>query len=322
MRNSQIEDSNMQCIFPQGQTTPERVLSNPWYDKGFFEPNQYKAAIDRCQGGYEACDLFIEIFSTRAEIEREYAASIEKWSSNSIKQISNSKEFGSNKKAWLESIRASKKTAAVHEEIAQHLKDSVIDKMVAYKKENYGKSFVHVKKIKEFEHDFEQAQKSWIKLLDRINKAKKEFQDADKQLKKAEKAEKIIESDRGIDDTEKNQVKMSVDSYRKQSEALKQKYDQLIVDMENARPNYESAMKEVLDRTHAFERKRLAQFKALLSGLQQALVINNDPHLTKMSELFTTAINGHDAEKDIQWWNSHYGSEINSAWPKAIAASE
>lgn len=301
----------MQCILPQGQTTPERVLSNPWYQKGFFEPNQYKAAIDRCQGGLAGCDLFIKIFSDRADIEREYAESIDKWAASSEKHIVGSKEFGSNKKAWIESIRASKELAAVHSDVGQRIRESVVDKMVAYKKENYGKSIVHVKKIKEFEHDFEQAQKAWLKLNDRINKAKKELEDAEKQLQKAERAEKIIVSDRGIDETEKAQVKLSVDTYRKQTEASKSKHDQLLVEMENARPSYERAMVEVLERTHVFERKRLEQIKILLKALHQALIIDKDPHLTTMSELFTKAINAHDIERDIEWWNSHYGNGSN-----------
>ncbi len=305
----------MQCILPQGPTTPERILSNPWYDKGFCEPNQYKAAIDRCKGGYESCELFIEIFSDRARIERNYIAELEKWAATSIKDISQSKDYGTNKKAWMDSIRASKELANTHADIVQRLQENVIDKMVNYKKENYGKSILHIKKIKEFERDFEQAQKSWVKLLDKINKAKKDYQDAHRQLKKAEIAEKIIESDRGAEDEQKTKVKLSVSTYKKECDALRSKYKQYIEDMTNTRPNYENGMKEVLDRTHTFEKKRLAQFKALFTALQQALLIDKDPHLASMNEAFTKAINSQDIEKDIQWWNSHFGSDTNTTWP-------
>ncbi|CAF0782831.1 unnamed protein product [Rotaria sp. Silwood1] len=309
------DENEMQCIFPQGQTTPERILSNPWYDKGFCEPNQYKAAIDRCKGGYDSCDLFINIFSDRAKIERDYISELEKWSATSIKEISQTKEFGTNKKAWIDAIRASKEIANTHSDIVQRLQENVIDKMANFKKENYGKSILHVKKIKEFERDFEQVQKSWIKLLDKINRAKKEYQDAHRQLKKAETAEKIIESDRGAEEEQKTKVKLSVGTYKKECEALKNKYQQFIEEMKNSRPNYENSMKEVLDRTHTFERKRLAQFKALFTALDQSLVIDKDTHLKEMADAFKKAINSHDIEKDIQWWNSHFGSDTNTAWP-------
>jgi hypothetical protein len=306
----------VQCILPQGQTTPERILSNPWYDKGFCEPNQYKAAIDRCKGGFESCELFIDIFSERAKIERNYIADLEKWSTTSIKEISQSKEFGTNKKAWMDSIRASKEIANTHTDIVQRLQDNVIDKMVNFKKENYGRSILHVKKIKEFEHDFEQVQKSWIKLLDKINKAKKDYHDAHRQLKRAETAEQIIDSDRGAEEEQKQKLKLSVSSYKKQAEALRSKYEQYINDMTNTRPNYENSMKEVLDRTHTFERKRLAHFQLSFTALHQSLVIDKDPHLVTMNESFKKAIESVGIEKDIQWWNSHFGSDTNTAWPK------
>ena len=187
--------------------------------------------------------------------------------------------------------------------------------MVTYKKDHYGKSILHVKKIKEFERDFEQAQKSWAKLLDKISKAKKDYQEAHQKFKKAEMAEKIIESDRGAEDEQKTKMKLSVSTYKKECDALRCKYKQYIEDMTNTRPNYENGMKEVLDRTHAFEKKRLSQFKTSYEALQKALLIDKDPHLASMQEAFTKAINSQDIEKDIQWWNSHFGSDTNTTWP-------
>lgn len=305
----------MQCILPQGQTTPERVLSNPWYDKGFCEPHQYKAAIDRCKGGYESCDLFIEIFSERVRIERNYANELDKWALASIKEISQSKEFGTNKKAWSDSIRASTEIGKTHSDIAKRLQATVVDTMATFKKESYGKSILHVKKIKEFEHDFEQAQKSWIKLLDKINKAKKEYQEAHRQLKKAETAQQIVNSDRGAEDDQKNKLVLSVGTHKKQVEAVKSKYQQYMNDMTNSRPNYENSMKEILDRTHQFERKRLDKFKALFTALHQGVTIDKDENLKTMNDSFKKAVESHDTEKDIQWWNSHFGSDTNTAWP-------
>ena len=305
----------MQCILPQGQTTPERALSNPWYDKGFCEPHQYRAAIDRCKGGYESCELFIDIFSERAKIERNYVADLKKWATASIKDISQSKEFGTNKKAWIDAIRASEEIGTTHADLVQRLQENVIDRMVSYKKDNYGKSILHVKKIKDFERDFERAQRTYLKVLDKISKAKKEYHDAHRLLKKAETAEKIIDSDYGAEPEQKKKLKLSVDTYRKQAEALKSKYQQYITDMTNLRPSYQDSMKEVLDRTHAFEHKRLTHFKDSIAALQQALVIGDDAHLKQMSLSFIEALKTHNAEEDIQWWNAHFGSDTNTAWP-------
>jgi hypothetical protein len=154
-----------------------------------------------------------------------------------------------------------------------------------------------------------------VKLLEKINKAKKEYQDAHRLLKKAETAEQIIDSDRGADDDQKAKLKLSVSTYRKQEEALKSKYQQYINDMTTNRPNYENSMKEVLDRTHKFEQKRLDYFKISFKALHQALLIDKDPHLIAMDKAFKETIESQSAEKDIQWWNSHFGSDTNTAWP-------
>jgi protein kinase C and casein kinase substrate in neurons protein len=280
----------VQCILPQNQTTPERVLSNPWYDKGFCEPKQYRAAIDRCKSGYEACDLFIKIFSDRADIEDSYITAIKRWKATSTKEIAQSKEFGTNKKAWIESVRASEEIMNVHAEIKKRLEENVIDKMATYKRENYGKSMLHVKKVKEFERDFEQVQKSWIKLLDKINRAKKDYQEARSILKKAETAEKIVESDRGAEDDQKLKVKLSVTAHRKEAEASKSRCKQLIEEMN-------------------------MQFKSSFTALRQVFLLDTDLYTSSVSDAFDRCIKTHDIEKDIQWWNSHYGSDTNSSWP-------
>lgn len=305
----------MQCLLPQGQTTPERVLSNPWYDKGFCEPNQYKAAIERTKGGYESCDLFTQIFAERVRIEREYVASLERWSQSSVKEIGQSKEFGKNKKVWLDCVRGAQEIGKTHSELANRIQTTVVDPMVSYKKDNYGKSIVHVKRIKEFERDFEQVQKPWLKLLDKIAKLKKEYQEAHRALKKAEAAERIIDSDQGAEVDQKNKAKLSVSTYKKECESAKNKYQQLIEEMKNSRPNYENAMKEVLNRTHAFERKRLEKFVELFNALQKAMVIDNDPNLKSMAQIFTAAIAMSNIDEDINWWNTHYGSDTNTSWP-------
>lgn len=305
----------MQCILPQGQTTPERVLSNPWYDKGFCEPHQYKAAIDRCKGGYDSCDVFINILADRAKIERNYITEIDKWVESSIKEISQTKEFGTNKKAWIEAIRSSKETANTHKNILERLDKNVIDDLTNFKKENYGKSVLHVKKIKEFEQDFEKVQKSWIKLLDRINKTKKEFHDAHRLWKKAETAEKIILSDHGAEDEQKTKAKLSVGSYKKEVEAARSKYEQYLEEMKNARPNYEGSMKQVLDRTHDFERKRLKQFLRTYQLFHEALLMDKDPHIKTLTESFNKAIGSQKIEEDIKWWNEHFGSDTATKWP-------
>ncbi len=52
-------------------------------------------------------------------IERDYVATIHTWSTVVQKKILNSVEFGTNRKTWLNSIRASELIAESHDNIAE-----------------------------------------------------------------------------------------------------------------------------------------------------------------------------------------------------------
>jgi len=305
----------VQHLLSHDKTHPERILSNPWYERGFFEPNQYQAAIDRCKNGYDSCDIFIKSLEHRVKIEEDYIAEMHKWSTKWQKEIAQSHEFGMNKRTWMASIRAGEQMASSHSDMVTRIQQDVIDKMITYKKENYEKSHTHMKKSKEFERDFEQAQKSWLKLLDKINDAKKTYQDMHRRLKRAQCAEEIIASDTDATEEQKNKAKMVASSYTKESEGLKKKYQLLIEEMNNTRPNYENSMKEILDRTHDFERKRLNQFKLLFTTLHDAIYVQMVANLTEISAEFKRALEYHNIDVDIQWWNAHYGSDTNTSWP-------
>jgi hypothetical protein len=68
----------VQHLLSHDKANPEKILSNPWYGRGFFEPNQYQAAIERCKGGYDSCDIFIKSLEHRVKIERDYIAEMHK----------------------------------------------------------------------------------------------------------------------------------------------------------------------------------------------------------------------------------------------------
>ncbi|CAF1458562.1 unnamed protein product, partial [Rotaria sordida] len=216
-----LQSISMACVRSQAQTTPEVILSNPWHDRGFCDPDQYQAALGRCQNGYESCDLFIKAFEQRANIEREYIMAIQNWSKMWQNEINESQEFGTNKKTWLAAIRAGEQAAYTHTDIVERIQHDVIDQMVAFKKQNYAKSIIHIRKIKEFEKDFENLQKPWLKLLSRINDAKESYHEKRRKLKRAEQAKKIIDSNTGASEEEKTEAQISVNAYARESATLR-----------------------------------------------------------------------------------------------------
>jgi hypothetical protein len=305
----------VQCILPQGQTTPEKTLSNPWHGKGFCEANQYKSAINRCEGGYKSCDLGIDMFKRLAKITEHYSEAIREWSASSQRQIAESNECGTTKKAWLQSVRAVEKVAEQNDFIVEGIQEKVVDKMTAYKNENYGKSFIHVKKIKEFEKDFKKIQKPWLEFLEKLNAAKQAFHDAQRKLNHAVGAEEIIKTDVGSSDEQKKKAKTSVDNRRVDTNTCKATYQRLISEMKTRKETYQEDMFKVLKCTDEFEIKRLKHFNSTFTALKESILIQKTEHRTKMDEAFTQAIKEQNIDEDIEFFNLHYGSKTVTKWP-------
>ncbi len=281
----------MHCIQSQSETTPELTLSNPWSPKSICDPNQYQAAIERCESGCNSCGVFIDIFEQRVMIERDYVAAIHKWSTAAEKKIQHLAEFGTNKRAWLDSIRASELIAKSHNDIAEGIQRNVVDTMMSYERENYSMSIL------------------------RIKRAKKSYHEACRKLKKAEAAENSRKSDTSASKEQKNDVAGADSAYSKELMVLRCEYKKLFDEMENSRPAYENSMKEILNRMNHIERQRLGLFKVLLNAFHDAVNIERNLYLTKMSTDMKKAIESHDIEGDLQFWQHYYASDAHNSWP-------
>ena len=300
---------------PQGQTTPEKTLSNPFYGKGFCDPNQYKAAIDRCEGGYHSLDLGIDIYKRAHKLMESHSQDWHDWAKSSIRQISESKEFGHNKKAWICSVRAVEKITEANDKIAENIKTNVIEPMTSFKNENYGKSFIHVRQIKEFEKEFRKAQRTWLDCVEKINEAKQLYHEAAKKLCSAKNAEEAKKSDVSSSDEEKKKIHNSVERREADTKSARSKYESALKDAEPKQKKYETEMLAILKRTDEFEKKRLDHFKTIIESLQKSLVLQHTTYDTQLSDAFTEATSEHNSEKDIEYFNTHYGAGKPSVWP-------
>lgn len=306
----------MQCILPQGQTTPERTLSNPWYGKGFCEPDQYKSAIERCEGGYKSCELGIDMYKDLNKILENCSTALRQWSTTNQKRINSSNEFGTNKKTWSATVRAVEKLAERNEDVIKNIKETVIDKMVSYKNENYGKTLLRVKKIVEFEKEFKKTQKSWLELIEKINETKEKFNVSKVKLQSAIGCEEVTKSDVGSSDDEKRNARTRVETREKETDKCRRKYENAVDEMEKKKDDYQNEMFRILKNTDDFERQRLNHFKKMFNSLQLATAIDKDERHGQMALAFKKAIDEHDAEADIVYWNKNYGKDTKTNWPK------
>ena len=136
------------------------------------------------------------------------------------------------------------------------MSDALIPKLRQWRKDHYEKSVRHYKITKEFEKDFIDAQKSWSKLLEKINEYKSTYYSACKAAKAADDSERSATTNE-----QRSKFADKAEVAKREAGFAKTKYAQAINESREQRPRYETAMKEVFERAQSFEKERLDFFK-------------------------------------------------------------
>ncbi|CAF1013590.1 unnamed protein product [Didymodactylos carnosus] len=296
---------------PSSSAPPEAFAQNSMYGKGFYEPGQYQVALKRCENGHDLALHLCEMFDERTQIEMAYINSLKNWSKKWHGELVKSQEYGTNKKVWDQTVATGEVMADIHSTLASNLSDSITPKLRQWRKDNYEKSLIHYKKTKEFEKDFDSVQKTWIKLLDKIQELKQSYYQSCKMLKHAEANER-----NASDDEQRRKLSDKVDVAKREVGFTRTKYQQALKDMSDQRPRYEQQMSEVFQRTQQFEKKRLDFFKETFDEYEKVLDLNNNPMLKKMHDDYQQALQMHDSQQDITWWDQNYGTQTNCRWPE------
>jgi len=283
---------------------PEAFANNSAYGRGFFEPNAYEIALKRCTNGHDLAQQLADMFEERAQLEAVYTNQLRAWSRKWHGELVKSQEYGTTKKVWDQSVTAGEQLADVHASLSTSLTDSLIPKLRQWRKDNYEKSLVHYKVTKDFEKDFIDAQKSWIKLLEKISEYKKAYFQASKTAKLADEAERTA-----ADDQQKRKLADKAEVARREAGFAKTKYEQAINEAREQRPRYEKAMTDVFERTQAFEKKRLDFFKETFDEYSKLLqtATHDNSILNKMNEEYQASLTAHDIQQDLIWWDQNYG---------------
>lgn len=292
---------------------PEAFATNSAYGRGFFEPGAYSVALKRCENGHDLAQQLADMFDERAQLELSYTNQLRAWSRKWHSELVKSQEYGTNKVVWDQTVTAGEQMADVHGSLSTSLTDSLIPKLRQWRKDNYEKSLIHYKKTKEFEKEFLDAQKSWSKLLEKIAEAKSAYYSASKAVKTAHESERNANNDE-----QRRKFADKAEVAKREAESAKTKYAQMINEAGEQRPRYVAAMKEVFERTQAFEKKRLEFFKETFEEYAKLLeaATNTNVILEKMNNDYKTTLNTHNAEQDLAWWDQNYGTETNSRWPE------
>jgi hypothetical protein len=293
-------------------TTPPIVPNAP--GRGFFEPSQYERCIKQYEFGHDLLGHLSSMFEERSNLEHTYVNALRSWSRKWHGELIKLSEYSSNKKVWDQIVSTGEQMADIHQTIASNLHDNIQPKLKQWKKDNYEKSIINYKKSKEFEKEFEHAQKPWTKLLESINEAKQNYYKLSKLLKQCDQ-QKLLISEETPAEIQKQivdhyiQVKLDVD-------AAQTKYQHLLRDVTpgaEPRQRYEANMIEVFQHTQAFEKKRSEFFKEIfteyIKTLQQQAVFN------KMLDDYVKVLHTHNTQADLDAWYNTYGPGSPSHYP-------
>ncbi|CAF0922698.1 unnamed protein product [Adineta steineri] len=307
------------------------LATNSAYGRGFFEPGAYSIVLKRCENGHDLAQQLADMFDERAQIELAYANQLRHWSYKWRNELSKSQEYGTNKKVWDQLATTGEPMAYVHSTLSASLSESLIPNLRQWRKEHYERYLLHYKKTKEFERDFLDAQKSWNKLLDKISECKSMYYSACKASKLASEAENksiyylACKSSKLVDDAEskssgeqRKKLADKADTARREIVFTRTKYQQAINEAREQRPNYESTMKTIFERTQAFEKRRLDFFKETYDQYAKILEIAtiDNSILKTMNANFKASLLVHDSLQDLIWWDQNYGTQTNSRWPE------
>lgn len=107
-------------------------------------------------------------------------------------------EYGTTEAAWKGVLTESERISDVHMKIKENLCSDVSSQIKAWQKDNYHHTLMQIKERKDMEDLFKKAQKTWAKLLAKVEKAKSEYHAACKTEKSATNQERNATADSSL----------------------------------------------------------------------------------------------------------------------------
>ncbi|UJR21133.1 hypothetical protein I4U23_024232 [Adineta vaga] len=280
----------------------------------FWEIGKYNRVVKRCDDGNKLTTDLLSMINERAELEKSFSKMLKGWSKKWSDYVAKSSEFGSMTAAWKAIMAEADASAEVHQSVHDELENDVVPSIKAWQKTKYIKSMMHIKSTKDFDEEFKRAQKPWAKLYVKVDKYKREYHTATKNLKMAEAQENNAKLDGSIPQDQRVKVAEKVERCRKEKEAAKCKYVEALQELNRSNPKYMDDMNEVFTRCQTFEKDRLVKFREFLGATEKCLDLS--PRLqSPIFQQFPHTIKNCDPDRDLSWWSDTYGATMKMNWP-------
>jgi len=282
----------------------------------FWEPGNYKRTTKRIDDGDRLCKDLILLVQERANIEKEYAKTLKQWSAKWNGLIEKGPEYGTTEAAWKAVLNEADRRCELHNRVKENLHNEVIVSIKNWQKENYHKQLMQIKEKKELDEEFKRAQKPWVKLLDKCDKAKSNYHLACKNEKSAVNQQKNATKDSSVSQDNMRKLEDKVASCQDKVRKSKEQYEVAVSAITNYNSRYQEDMTDVFERCQRKEAQRLQTFKDTLFQIHKCLNISSDPMLSQIYEEFYHTVNNADHEKDLKWWSNTNGVNMPMSWPQ------
>jgi len=286
----------------------------------FWEPGNYKRTTKRIDDGHRLCTDLIQLVQERAEIEKNYAKSLKSWTRRWNELIDKGPEYGTTQAAWKGVLVEADRLSDLHLQIKNHLCEDVPNQVKSWQKDNYHKSMMVLKEKKEMEDNFKKAQKPWVKVLTKVNKAKQDYHNACKNERSAANQERNATGDNAVSAEQRSaavrKLAERVQRAKEEVQRTKEKYETALHEINGYNPKYMEDMTEVFDKCQQMETERLVFFKEVLFNIHRGLNISQDPALPQIYEELYHTVNNADHDKDVKWWSNIYGVNMSMNWPQ------
>ena len=107
-------------------------------------------------------------------------------------------EYGTTEAAWKAVLNEADRRCELHLRVKDNLVNDVIQSIKNWQKDNYHKQLMQIKERKELDDQFKRAQKPWVKLLEKVEKAKSGYHIACKNEKSAVNQERNATKDSSL----------------------------------------------------------------------------------------------------------------------------
>lgn len=284
----------------------------------FWDIGKFKVALKRTDDGQKLASDLTDLISERAKLEDNYGKSVKAWSNKWQEHLNKSSpEYETTKDAWIAFLESGTKQANVHIDLSKTLINFPVFKIKDWLKRHYQRSFINYKQTKEFEDNFEEAQKSWVELYEKLKKNKKEYEESIATSKSTHEAFVSAESNPKYTPEQLAKLEQRSEKAIDDQARAKEKYKESVIQMNLYQPRYIENMTEAFNKTQNFEQERMLFFKQIFLECHELLqAVHQDERLDELFEELLQKINCINPQSDVEWWSGKYGLGTQPNWPE------